>query len=114
MTVALATSLIYVPFLLAIAGAFAWMRWFRTGIGEPPVKESMLRGPGESLRKVIATLNEKQTEDIFLISSVPAMLAAPTGKARPRGMLVQSFSGGSSRCAVRLSSGGRAARSCGG
>lgn len=47
----------------------------RTKMGEPPVKEYMLRPAGESSRRVISALNEKVTEDTLMISAFPTAMA---------------------------------------
>lgn len=75
MSLFLVVILIFSPVVLGLIALFVWGRWFRPKIGEPPVKELMLRSAGESSRRKIAALNDKMSEDIAFVSLVPALMA---------------------------------------
>lgn len=63
------------PLVVALITLHFWAPKQRAKMGEPPVKEYMLRPPGESSRRVIAVLNEKISEDLLLITLIPIALS---------------------------------------
>ena len=75
MSLLLAVFLIFSPVLVGLGGLFLWLPHYRAKIGEPPVRERMLRQAGDSLRRKITQLNEALLEDIIVASFAPSLLA---------------------------------------
>ena len=76
MSLLLAAFIIFSPLPLAMAATYFWLPRQRARLGELPVKEMMLRSPGETLRRKIMELEEKLQEDIVVISIGPVIFTA--------------------------------------
>jgi len=89
MSLPVAILIIFSPLLLLMAVLFFWLPRHRAKLGEFPVKEMMLRAPGETLRRAIAELEEKLLEDIaFVVFGSVAFTAAYLVRQGQRGWTV--------------------------
>jgi hypothetical protein len=63
------------PLVIFLGGLFLWLKWRHLWNGESPLKEKLLRGPGESLRVKVEDLAYSLVAPIFIAMSAGAGLA---------------------------------------
>src|SRR5688500_445123 len=68
----------YIPVVVAMVGLLGWGYFRPSWKGQRPVKEKLLRGPGESLRLKLDDLNDKLILPIAFIVSLAAGLGPLT------------------------------------